>query len=64
MSPEQADGRPLTRRTDLWSWGLSVLEMFNGGRTWRNGPDAKSALRAFRDEPGALVGARGGCPTR
>ncbi len=56
MSPEQADGEPLTRRTDLWSWALCILEMFNGGRTWRNGPDALDALRAYRDEPGALVG--------
>jgi WD40 repeat protein/serine/threonine protein kinase len=56
MSPEQAEGQPLTRRTDLWSWALCVLEMFNGGRTWRNGTDAPAALRAYRDEPGALVG--------
>ena len=25
-SPEQAAGDPLSRKTDLWSWGLSVLE--------------------------------------
>jgi serine/threonine protein kinase len=36
-SPEQADGRPLSRRTDVWSWGLSVLEMFTGGVTWAHG---------------------------
>ncbi len=56
MSPEQAEGHPLTRRTDIWSWALCVLEMFNGGRTWQHGHDAAAALRAFRDEPGALVG--------
>jgi hypothetical protein len=33
-SPEQANGFPVTRRTDLWSWALSVLEMFQGERTW------------------------------
>lgn len=33
-SPEQANGETLTRRTDLWSWALSVLEMFQGGRSW------------------------------
>ncbi len=61
MSPEQSGGRPLTRRTDLWSWALCVLEMFNGGRTWQHGHDAGEALRAYRDEPGALVGP-GGMP--
>ena len=32
MSPEQWGGRPLSRRTDLWSWALAVLEMFLGQR--------------------------------
>lgn len=36
-SPEQANGSILTRRTDLYSWALSVLEMFKGGRRWRTG---------------------------
>jgi WD40 repeat protein/serine/threonine protein kinase len=38
MSPEQWSGRPLTRRTDVWSWALSALEMFAGHRTWEAGP--------------------------
>jgi serine/threonine protein kinase/uncharacterized tellurite resistance protein B-like protein len=29
-SPEQYDGRALTRKTDIWSWAVSVLEMFMG----------------------------------
>jgi serine/threonine protein kinase/tetratricopeptide (TPR) repeat protein len=29
-SPEQAAGRPVSRRTDIWSWGVLVLEMFVG----------------------------------
>ncbi len=29
-SPEQAAGRRLSRKTDVWSWGVSVLEMFIG----------------------------------
>ena len=29
-SPEQANGKPLSRRTDIWSWAISVLEMFVG----------------------------------
>jgi WD40 repeat protein/serine/threonine protein kinase len=57
FSPEQADavagaraGHPagartgLTRRTDVWSWAVSVLEMFAGGRTWEHGQAAPSVL--------------------
>ena len=30
-SPEQAGGVPISPKTDTWSWGVSVLEMFTGG---------------------------------
>jgi hypothetical protein len=30
-SPEQRAGQPLSRKTDIWSWGVSVLDMFMGG---------------------------------
>ena len=33
-SPEQKPGWNLTRRTDIWSWAVSVLEMFIGERSW------------------------------
>ncbi|MDR1937048.1 MAG: serine/threonine protein kinase, partial [Tannerellaceae bacterium] len=36
-SPEQAKGETLTRRTDIWSWAVSVLEMFMGTRLWESG---------------------------
>ena len=39
-SPEQAAGQPLSRRTDLWSWGLSVLEVFAGRAFWVTVPGA------------------------
>jgi WD40 repeat protein len=39
-SPEQEKKKRLTRRTDIWSWALSVLEMFIGGRPWSNGATA------------------------
>ncbi len=48
-SPEQLSGKELTRRTDLYSWALSVLEMYLGGRLWKNGADAgKNCKEYFR----------------
>jgi serine/threonine protein kinase len=46
-SPEQANKETLTRRSDLWSWGLSVLEMFQGERTWPVGTIAAQALENY-----------------
>jgi serine/threonine protein kinase len=43
-SPEQAQGVPLTQKTDIWSWGLSVLEMFIGDANWMSGQAAGEAL--------------------
>ena len=56
MSPEQSAGRTLTRRTDLWSWALAVLEMFQGGRTWEYGVAGAEALRVFLETGGKAVG--------
>jgi serine/threonine protein kinase len=59
-SPEQAAFQSLTRKTDIWSWGVSVLEMFTGGVTWRNGVLADNALTAYVDSCGrAGVGVPG-----
>ncbi|HPA18605.1 MAG TPA: protein kinase [Verrucomicrobiae bacterium] len=52
-SPEQARGDRLTRHTDIWSWGVSVLEMFTGEVTWLTGQVADSVLQQhFADENG------------
>jgi len=39
-SLEQMAGKKLSRRTDIWSWAVSVLEMFAGEVTWGAGPAA------------------------
>ncbi|GIG68579.1 WD40 repeat domain-containing serine/threonine protein kinase [Phytomonospora endophytica] len=52
-SPEQAMGRPLSRRTDVYSFAVSVLEMYTGGLTWMSGLAAGHVLAALRtDGPG------------
>jgi WD40 repeat protein len=50
LSPEQAAGLELSRRSDLWSFGLSVLEAFLGGRTWDWGLAAPEVLAACRQD--------------
>jgi len=46
-SPEQAAKQPLSRKTDIWSWGLSVLEMFTGEVTWMAGQAAAEAMVSY-----------------
>jgi WD40 repeat protein/serine/threonine protein kinase len=53
-SPEQAAGLPVGRRTDVWSFAVSVLEMCVGEVTWMAGPVAGAALADVRDRPGDL----------
>src|SRR3990172_4156760 len=46
-SPEQACGEAVGQKSDMWSWALSLLEMFVGEMTWSWGPAAKEILDAF-----------------
>ncbi len=48
-SPEQANGGKLTRRTDIWSWAVSVMEMFVGERLWPSGSIAGTACNDYFD---------------
>ena len=49
-SPEQAKGLPITRKTDQWSWGVSVLEMFTDGVTWHSGHLAGAVLDQYVED--------------
>jgi WD40 repeat protein/serine/threonine protein kinase len=56
-SPEQAKREPLSRKTDLWSWAVSVLEMFVGEVCWQSGtaaPEVLQHLTELRPESVAL----------
>ncbi|MEV6725518.1 protein kinase [Streptomyces xanthochromogenes] len=44
-SPEQLTNRPVGRRTDVFSLGVTILEMFTGGPCWGRGPFANDTLR-------------------
>ncbi|MEM7016338.1 MAG: protein kinase [Pseudomonadota bacterium] len=46
-SPEQIDRQQLTRRADIWSWAVVVLEMFNGVRTWSNGSEIPKIFQEY-----------------
>jgi WD40 repeat protein/serine/threonine protein kinase len=46
-SPEQGRRGGVTRKTDLWSWGVSVLEMYTGEVTWYSGQAAGEALEGY-----------------
>ncbi len=41
----------LTRRTDIWSWAVSVLEMFLGKIAWPSGSVAHVGLKRRPDNP-------------
>jgi tetratricopeptide (TPR) repeat protein len=51
-SPEQEQRRPVSRRTDIWSWGVLVLEMFAGRVPCceTGGARAARALERYRGE--------------
>ena len=54
MSPEQAEGRVLDERSDIFSFGAVLYEMLSGRRAF-DGDSAASAISAvLRDEPRVL----------
>ncbi len=53
VSPEKALGKLADRRSDVWSWATTVLEMFTGPRTWISGTVAAAVLEeTVREQPG------------
>jgi WD40 repeat protein len=48
-SPEQMAGSRVGRRSDMWSWAVSVLALLLGGVSWSAGPEAVHVLRSEVD---------------
>lgn len=46
-SPEQAENGKISRKTDIWSYGLTVLQMFIGSVTWRLGCLARDVFSEY-----------------
>jgi serine/threonine-protein kinase len=56
MSPEQAQGRPLDRRSDVFSFGAVLYEMLSGRRAFCGESLAETLSAVMRDTPAPLDG--------
>jgi len=54
-SPEQLAGQRLGRRSDVYSFAVSVLEMLTGEVRWEAGSIAGAGLDSYLADPGNLV---------
>ena len=51
MSPEQARGRPLDKRTDIWSFGCVLYELLTGRRAFKGDNLSDTIGAILRDAP-------------
>ena len=51
MSPEQAEGKPVDKRTDVWSFGVLLFEMLTGKRLFDGKSDAHVLVHVMEQEP-------------
>ncbi|MBZ5577041.1 MAG: protein kinase [Acidobacteriia bacterium] len=54
MSPEQAQGKPLDERSDIFSFGAVLHEMVSGARAFPGESTAEVISAVLRDEPRAV----------
>jgi eukaryotic-like serine/threonine-protein kinase len=51
MSPEQAKGKPVDRRTDIWSWGVVLMEMLTGRPVFAGDSVQQVLAEVIKSEP-------------
>jgi len=51
MAPEQAKGRPVDRRADLWAFGVVLYEMLAGRRAFEGADVSELLVSVLRDNP-------------
>jgi serine/threonine protein kinase/dienelactone hydrolase len=54
MSPEQAEGKPIDARSDIFSFGAVMYEMLSGRRAFEGKSSAALLVAVLRDEPKPL----------
>ncbi len=62
MSPEQAEGKPLDHRSDIYSFGVTCYHMLTGQPPFRGPSPFQVALQHVRAEPEPLSGLRPDLP--
>src|SRR5215471_5243979 len=56
MSPEQAQGKPVDARSDIFSFGAVLFEMLTGQRAFRGETPVATISAILRDDPVAATG--------
>src|SRR4051812_34990746 len=51
MSPEQAKGKRLDRRTDIWSWGVVFYELLTGEQLFRAESFSETIVKVLTKDP-------------
>jgi Tol biopolymer transport system component/tRNA A-37 threonylcarbamoyl transferase component Bud32 len=62
MSPEQAQGRPLDTRSDIFSFGVVLYEMVTGRKPFAGQSAAETMSAILRDVPKPVSEIAPGCP--
>jgi serine/threonine protein kinase/tetratricopeptide (TPR) repeat protein len=62
MAPEQVQGKPADRRSDLFALGVMLYEMLTGGRPFGGSTTVETAAAILKEDPEAISVASPGVP--